>query len=177
MLARGDTAPPFSLPGTDGAEHALSAHADKPAVLVVFTCNHCPYAKAYEQRLVDLQTGFGHRGLQVLAINSNDPAKYSEDDFEHMVIRAKVAGFNFPYLHDESQDVARAYGAQCTPDPFLFDADRKLVYAGRIDDDWEDPASVTNRDLHEAIEALLSGGEVATPGGPAIGCSIKWKQV
>jgi peroxiredoxin len=175
ILDLGSSAPEFRLPGTDGQEHALADYAAAKALAVVFSCNHCPYAQAYEGRFVQLQRELGPQGFQLLAINSNDAVGYPEDGFDAMVARAKEKGFNFPYLRDESQAVARAYGAVRTPHVFLFDAQRKLAYVGRIDDSWNDPAKVTRRELAEAIADLLAGRPVAIPETFAVGCTIKWK--
>lgn len=173
----GTEAPRFALPGTDGRTYALEDFADAKALVVVFTCNHCPYAKAAEDRLVALQREYGERGAQLVAINPNDDHRHPEDGFDAMVARAREKGFNFPYLRDESQDVARAYDAACTPDVFVFGPDRKLVYNGRIDDSWQDAAKVTRQDLRDVIEATLAGRAPALPDVvPSMGCSIKWRR-
>lgn len=173
----GTPAPPFALPGTDGRTHALEDFADAKVLVVVFTCNHCPYAKASEDRLIALQRALGDRGVQLVAINPNDARSHPEDGFDAMVARANDKAFNFPYLRDESQDVARAYDAACTPDVFVFGPDRRLVYNGRIDDAWQDAAKVTREDLREVIEATLAGRPHALPDVvPSMGCSIKWKR-
>lgn len=175
-LPIGTPAPAFSLPATDGKTYSLDDFADAKVLVVVFTCNHCPYAKAVEDRLVRFQADYYDRGVRVVAINSNDDQGYPEDSFENMVKRAKEKGFNFPYLRDESQDVARAYHAACTPDPFVFGPDRKLVYNGRIDDSWKDESKVTRHDLREVVDALLEGRAPNLPEVvPSMGCSIKWK--
>lgn len=173
-LALGDLAPDFSLPGTDGATHSLSQYADKPALVVIFSCNHCPYVQAYEGRMVALQQAFGERGAQLICINSNETAHYPEDSFDNMVTRAREQLFNFPYLRDETQEVARAYGAERTPHIFAFDAARRLAYTGAIDDNWKEPTAVTRHHLREALEDLLAGRPVAEPSTHAIGCSVKW---
>lgn len=173
-LEVGDRAPAFSLPGVDGRTWSLESFSE-PALLVVFTCNHCPISVAYETRLVELARDYAGR-VGVAAINPNDDVAYPEDSFENMKVRARERGFPFPYLRDASQEVARAYGAQCTPDPFLFDRDRRLVYAGRIDDSPRDPARVSRRDLRLAIDATLAGRPVQIDVRPAVGCSIKWRR-
>jgi len=175
-MAVGTPAPPFSLPGVDGRSWSLDDFGDARVLVVVFTCNHCPYAKACEDRLVRLQDDMRDRGVRLVAINPNDAASYPEDSFEGMKARAGQKGFNFPYLHDESQEVARAYDAACTPDVFVFDAGRRLVYNGRIDDSWQDESRVTRRDLREAIEAALDGRPVGFEPVASMGCSIKWKR-
>ncbi|MGF1469993.1 MAG: thioredoxin family protein [Sandaracinaceae bacterium] len=172
----GTPAPPFSLPGTDGKTYSLDDFADAKALVVVVTCNHCPVAKAYEDRLVQLQADYRDRGVRVVAINPNDDERYPGDSFEAMVARAEDKGFNFPYLRDATQEVARAYDAACTPDPFVFDQDRRLVYNGRIDDNWQSEGAVEARDLRTVLDAVLEGrphglAEVV----PSMGCSIKWK--
>lgn len=172
----GTPAPPFTLPGTDGRTHSLEDFAEATALVVVFTCNHCPVAKAYEDRLVALSSDYGDRGVRLVAINPNDATSHPQDSMEAMVVRAAEKGFDFPYLRDESQDVARAYDAACTPDVFVFGPERTLVYNGRIDDSWQDEAKVERRDLRRVLDMILEG----RPHGldevvPAMGCSIKWK--
>ncbi|MBO6933882.1 MAG: thioredoxin family protein [Deltaproteobacteria bacterium] len=175
-LPLGSSAPRFEgLMGTDGARHGLDDYADAKVLVVVFTCNHCPYAVAYEDRLVALHRDYASKGVQIVAINPNDAERYPDDSLPEMEKRAADKGFEFPYLQDETQEVARAYQAVCTPDPFVFDSDRKLVYAGRIDDSWRDPSAVTTRDLRIALDAVLAGDSVPVEPTPAMGCSIKWK--
>jgi peroxiredoxin len=167
--------PDFSLTGVDTKIHSPQYYADKKLIIIIFSCNHCPYVKAYEDRIIALQNDYRDKGVQVVAINSNDAEKYPEDSFGEMKKRAKEKGFNFPYLHDETQAVARAFGATHTPEIFLFDEERKLKYYGKIDDNWQEPDRVRTRYLKEAIEDLLNGREVAVPQTYAIGCTIKWK--
>lgn len=174
-LKIGDPAPAFSLPGTDGRTHALDGLSDKPVLVVVFSCNHCPYVQAYEDRLVAIQHDYAGRGIQLIAINSNDDVNYPEDSFERMVARAKTKGFNFLYLRDASQATARAYGATHTPQLFVFDRARKLRYTGKIDDNWQNQQAVTRRFLRDAIDALLADRAPAEAQTHAIGCTIKWK--
>ncbi len=176
MLAIGDAAPGFNLPGVDGRNHGLDSFKDAKALCVVFSCNHCPYVKAYEDRLVALQADLGGRGFQLVAVNSNDSGGYPEDSFDEMKKRSAEKKFNFPYLRDESQDVARAYGAQRTPHIFLFDAARRLAYLGRVDDNYQDPSAVKAHELRDAVEDLLAGRPVKVPETFAIGCTIKWKK-
>lgn len=173
-MALGTPAPSFSLPGVDGKTWTLDDLADAEALVVVFTCNHCPYAKAAEDRLVALQSELGPR-VRFVAINPNDAERYPADSFDAMKTRAKEKSFNFPYLFDESQEVAKAYDAACTPDIFVFDRERKLTYNGRLDDDWKVPANVTRHDLRDAIEATLKGAPLGFEPVAAMGCSIKWK--
>lgn len=173
----GTPAPAFSLPATDGKTYALADFADAKALVVVFTCNHCPYAVASEERLVRLQRDYAPRGARLVAINSNDASSHPDDSFDNMVVRARERGFDFPYLRDESQDVARAYDAACTPDIFVFGPDRTLVYNGRIDDDWRDESKVTRHDLRDVLDAVLADRAPSLPEVvPSMGCSIKWKK-
>jgi peroxiredoxin len=171
----GTSAPPFSLPGVDGKTWSLDSFADAELLVVVFTCNHCPYAIASEDRLLEIQADYADKGVRLVAVNPNDAVNYPADSFDKMVERAAVKAFTFPYLHDESQGVARAYDAACTPDIFVFDRDRKLVYNGRIDDNWQQPAEVTRRDLRAVLDAALEGRPVDFEHVPSMGCSIKWK--
>ena len=165
----------FDLPATDGKNYSEKSFAGKNVLAVIFTCNHCPYAQAYQERIKALQKKFAERGAQIIAINSNDAVNYPDDGFPQMVLRAKEKKFNFPYLWDESQEIAREFGAQVTPDCFVFGKNRKLVYRGRVDDNWQGENAVTSRDLENAIEAALRGEKVKVSEASAIGCSIKWK--
>ena len=171
----GTPAPPFELRGTDGRPYSLESFGDAQVLVVVFTCNHCPYAKAVEERLVELQADYLNRGVSLVAINPNDADKYPDDSFDAMVERASQRGFTFHYLQDDTQAVARAYDAACTPDIFVFDRARKLVYNGRLDDNWQQPAAVTRRDLRQVLDATLEGRSVDFEAVPSMGCSIKWK--
>ena len=171
----GTTAPAFSLPGVDGESWSLDSFADAELLLVVFTCNHCPYAIANEDRLIEIQNDYGDKGLRMVAISPNDAEKYPDDSFDEMKKRAADKAFPFPYLYDEGQDVARSYDAACTPDLFLFDRDRKLVYNGRVDDNWQEPGRVTRQDLRAVLDAALEGRSVDFEHVPSMGCSIKWK--
>ena len=173
MVPLGSPCPPFDLPGVDGRHH----HRDDfsaPALLVVVMCNHCPYVQAVDDRLNALARAFAGR-CAVVGLCANDAAAYPEDGFEAMRARAAQKGYVFPYLHDAEQTVARALGAVCTPDFFLYGPDRRLAYRGRLDDAWKDPAAVTRQDLREAMEALLAGRPVDPDQRPSLGCSIKWK--
>ena len=175
-LTIGELAPDFTLPGVDGRAHGLTDFADKAVLLVVFSCNHCPYVQAYEDRLIAIQRDYAARGVQVVAINSNDDRNYPEDNFDSMVRRARERSFNFPYLRDATQTVARAYGATHTPQLFLFDRERRLGYTGKIDDNWQAPEAVTRRYLRDAVDAILARREPAEPRTQAIGCTIKWAE-
>ena len=175
-LDLGAKAPDFDLPGVDGRGYSLGSFNDKPVLVVIFSCNHCPYVKAYEDRMVGIQRDYSNKGVQFVAINSNDDKAYPEDGFPEMVKRAKEKGFNFPYLRDESQKVVEAYGGVCTPHVFAFDSGRGLRYRGRIDDS-KDPGKVTTNDLRNALDDLVSGIAVRVPDTRPFGCSIKWYSV
>lgn len=165
----------FDLPGVDGKNYSPNSFKDAQVLVVAFSCNHCPYAKAAWPLLIDLYKKYQDRGVAFVAINPNDETQYPEDDFATMKVKAKEWGIPFPYLRDESQDVARNYDARCTPDMYMFDKDRKLAYRGRINDNWQDPSKVTRHDLADAIEKLLRGEKPDEPQHPSMGCSIKWK--
>jgi peroxiredoxin len=167
-------APPFDLPGVDGRNHSLDDYADSPALAVVWSCNHCPYVQAWEGRMIELQRELGGQGFRLVAINSNDAESHPEDSFEAMQERAERQGFNFDYLHDEDQSALRAYGAERTPEVFLFDRDRRLVYHGAIDDS-RDETEVSQRYLRDAVEAALAGQEPAVSETPPVGCTVKWR--
>ena len=172
-LGLGAPAPDFDLPGVDSRRYSLSSFASKPVLVVIFSCNHCPYVKDYEARMVSIQRDYARKGVQFVAINSNDDKAYPEDSFPEMVKRARARGFNFPYLRDEAQKVVGAYGGVCTPHVFAFDSKRFLKYRGRIDDS-RDPTKVTTNDLKNALDDLLAGRDVRTPDTKPFGCSIKW---
>ncbi len=172
----GSKAPDFSLPATDGETYALDDFSDADVLVVMFICNHCPYVKAVLDRLVDLGRTWDDDEVAFVAISSNDAERYPDDSFENMAQLAKELEFPFPYLYDESQEVARAYRAACTPDFFAYDDERALAYAGRLDDNWKEPEKVEKRDLHDAITALLQGERPDEDQTPSMGCSIKWKQ-
>lgn len=174
-LAQLDRAPSFSLPGTDGAEHTLESYGDAVALVLVQSCNHCPYVQAWEGRMKAIQADYADRGVTLVAINSNDPERYPEDSYEEMGARAKREGFNFDYLWDEDQSLARALGSERTPEVFVFDRDRRLVYHGTIDDSRDDTA-VTQQYLREALDAVLEGREPTVAGTTPVGCSVKWRQ-
>lgn len=173
-LQIGSPALPFRLTGVDGKTYALEDFGASPALVVLFSCNHCPYVQAYEDRLVAVQRDYAARGVAMVAINSNDARKYPDDSFPEMVKRAKAKGYNFPYLHDATQAVATAYGAVRTPEAFVFDAARRLRYHGAIDDNWQEPAQVKTRFLREALDAVLAGHAPPTADVYPVGCTIKW---
>ena len=170
----GDPAPDFALPGVDGRTYDTHAFSDKLILVVIFSCNHCPYVQAYEDRLIALQRDYADRGVQLVAINSNDELAYPEDNLSNMTARAQAKGFNFPYLRDVSQHVAMAYGATHTPQLFVFNRARRLSYTGKIDDNWRDSHGVSRHFLRETLEALLQGELPAIATTHAIGCTIKW---
>ncbi|MDD3066347.1 MAG: thioredoxin family protein [Candidatus Gracilibacteria bacterium] len=162
----------FSLPAADGKTYSLANFAKQKVLVVIFMCNHCPYVKAVLPRLNALAKEFEKKGVGFVGINANDSTDYPEDSFEMM----KEIDIAFPYLHDESQEVATAYKAVCTPDIFVYDAERKLAYHGRIDDNWKDAAAVKQQDLKNALEKILAGEKIPKENQiPAMGCSIKWK--
>jgi peroxiredoxin len=174
-LLPGAKAPDFSLPGIDGRSYSLVSFKGKPIVVVFFTCNHCPYVQAWESRFVEVQRDYAAKGVQLVGINSNDETKYPEDDVAHMKERAKDHGYNFPYLRDESQKVAEAWGPVATPDFYVLDKDRVIRYRGRLDDNIKDANAVTLRYLRDALDDLLAVKAVRVPLTPPFGCSIKWK--
>lgn len=173
-LKFGDPAPDFSLPNVDGTAASLDSFKEKRLLAVIFTCNHCPYAQAYEDRIITLQREYQEKGVQLVLICSNDAKNYPEDSFENMKMRAREKRYPFPYLRDETQRVAKAYDAACTPEIYLFDDQRRLCFHGRLDDNYEEPKKAKKHYFRDAIEDLLAGREVRTPESHPIGCSIKW---
>jgi len=177
MLALGTPAPDFRLPDTNGRLVARDDLADAPALLVMFICNHCPFVKHIREGLARFARDYQGKGLAVVGINSNDVANYPEDSPAKMAAEVKAAGYVFPYLYDESQAVAKAYAAACTPDFFLFDRERRLVYRGQFDDSRPgNRVAVTGKDLRAACDAVLAQQPVAADQRPSIGCNIKWKR-
>ncbi|HEX5222334.1 MAG TPA: thioredoxin family protein [Verrucomicrobiae bacterium] len=176
MLPIGTVAPEFKLPDTSGKQVALGDFSAQPALLVMFICNHCPFVKHVRSELARLGRDYLPRGVAIVAISSNDVDNYPEDSPAKMAEEAKEAGYGFPYLFDASQSIARAYRAACTPDFFLFDKDRKLVYRGQLDDSRPgNGIPVTGKDLRAALDAVLAGQAVAAVQKPSLGCNIKWK--
>ncbi len=176
MTALGTSAPDFRLPDTQGKLVARDDYRAAPGLLVMFICNHCPYVKHVRDALAAFGRDYQHKGLAIVAISSNDVANYPDDSPAKMAAEAREAGYTFPYLFDESQAVAKAYGAACTPDFFLFDGARKLVYRGQFDDSRPGSGiAVTGRDLRAACDAVLAGKSPAAEQRPSIGCNIKWK--
>jgi peroxiredoxin len=175
MLALGTAAPDFKLPDTSGKTVSLSDFRGKP-VLVMFICNHCPYVKHIRAELGALGRDYQSRGVGIMGISSNDVANYPDDSPARMKEEAKSAGYTFPYLYDESQAIAKAYRAACTPDFFLFDTEHRLVYRGQLDDSRPGNAlPVSRKDLRAALDAVLTGKEIPKDQKPSMGCNIKWK--
>jgi peroxiredoxin len=198
----GAPCPSFQLPAVDGKSYALGDFATAPVLCVMFICNHCPYVKAVEDRIIALARAFEGRGVQMVAVCSNDAESYPDDAFDKLRERWQAKGYGFPYLYDEAQDVARAFAAVCTPDIFVYsngepwegspalprrtppdeaqlrprDPAWKLAYRGRIDDSWKDESKVTRHELADALEALVSGRAPSAQQRPSMGCSIKWRQ-
>jgi peroxiredoxin len=176
MLPLGTVAPDFRLPDTSGKTVSLADFKSAPALLVVFMCNHCPYVKLIREGLAKFGRDYQAKGAAIVGINANDVANYPADSPAKMKEEVAIAGYTFPYLYDESQAVAKAYQAACTPDIFLFDAQQKLVYRGQFDDARPgNGAPVTGKDLRAALDAVLAGKPVPPKQTPSIGCNIKWK--
>ncbi|MFW6313916.1 MAG: thioredoxin family protein [Spirochaetota bacterium] len=173
-LELGAKAPDFTLPATDGKEYSLETFSDKPILVVFFTCNHCPYVLGSDEITRASAEKFGPKGAQFVAINSNDTVVHPDDDFDHMVERMDEQQFPWVYLRDESQDVARAYGALRTPHFFVFDADRRLVYTGRGVDSPKDPEKITVNNLDLALEEAVAGHPITVALTNPIGCNVKW---
>lgn len=166
--------PDFNLQSTDGKHYSQDSFQKSKVLVIMFTCNHCPYVQAYENRLIKLQDSFKDKEVSFVAINANDEINYPLDSFENMVKRAKEKNYNFPYLRDKTQEIARIFGASFTPEIFVFNKERTLQYHGRIDDNWQEPDKVTKQNLKEAIESILTGKPIDRTETQAIGCSVKW---
>jgi peroxiredoxin len=177
MLPLGTTAPAFTLPDTDGSLVSLDDFKGASALLVIFLCNHCPYVKHVRHELARLGKEYQQKRVAVVGINSNDAINYPDDSPERMIAEKAQVGYTFPYLFDESQKIAIAYQAACTPDFYVFDKDQKLVYRGQLDASRPGNAiPVTGKDLRAAIDAVLAGKPVSDDQRPSIGCNIKWKR-
>lgn len=177
-LTPGDQAKDFQLKNIDGNMVSLANYKDAKGFIVVFSCNHCPYVKAYESRIEALNVKYATKGYPVIAINSNDPIQYPDDSFENMQKNAKQKGFTFPYLFDESQEVAKSYGAVKTPHVYVLERKEKNLivrYVGAIDDNTHAPENVSKKYVEDAVNALLAGKSVKVQSSKAIGCGIKWK--
>jgi len=170
----GAEAPQFDLPGVDGQSHSLDSYADANVLVLVQSCNHCPYVQAWEGRLSAIASDYADRGVRVVAVNSNDAVSHPEDSFEEMQKRSREQGFTFEYLYDEPQAVAQALGAERTPEVFVYDRDRQLRYHGAIDDN-RDETGVSQRYVRDALDALLAGSDPAVAETPAVGCTVKWR--
>ncbi len=177
MLELGTQAPDFILPDTvSGKEMSLSDLASGKATVVMFLCNHCPYVLHVNEEIVRVAREYQEKGVAFVGISSNDAEKYPQDGPDKMKVHAKEVGYPFPYLYDETQEVARAYDAACTPDFYVFDKDLKLVYRGRLDDSRpKNNLPLTGKDLRAALDAVLAGEEVSEIQYPSGGCNIKWK--
>ncbi len=173
-LAIGEPAPEFELPDTSGQGWSTSDGEAPGVVVVVFTCNHCPYALAWHDRIAEVARDYAGRGVQLVAINSNDADRYPRDSYEAMRRRVEQEQWPMPYLHDSTQEVARAYGAKTTPDVFVLDGERRLRYRGAPDADYDDPGQRAAW-LRDALDAVLEGAEPERPETRPVGCSIKWK--
>ena len=173
-LKTGDNAPEFNLKGIDDQMHSLNDYSKK-GLLVIFMCNHCPFVKAKIEAIKELHGKFKD-DISIVGINSNDSVKYPDDNFESMKTVAKEKGLEIDYLVDETQEIAKKYGAVCTPDPFLFDSDKKLIFHGRIDDAMNPEAEVSEKVMINNIQKFLEGQKIEKDFDPSIGCSIKWKE-
>jgi thiol-disulfide isomerase/thioredoxin len=165
----------YQMRGVTGKKVSIEKAAGKKGTLVLFTCNACPWVKAWEDRIVELGNHYSRKGIGVIAINANDPNRVAEDSFDNMITRAKDKGMKFPYVVDDTSNVARAFGAGRTPEAFLFDADGKLVYHGTIDDNAKSPEDVKETWLKDAMQALVDGSPVPVASTKALGCSIKFR--
>ncbi len=174
-LKIGTKAIDFNLKGVDEKYYSLDSFKDKKVLLIIFSCNHCPYVKAVEDRLNQIAKDYYQKSFGMIAINPNDDQSYPEDSMDEMKKRSIDKGFVFPYVRDDTQETARAYGAVCTPDIYLYDDNRILRYRGRIDDSWKDETQVTRKELRMAIDALLDNKPIDFDTIPPMGCSIKWK--
>jgi peroxiredoxin len=172
-IALGQSAPNFTLKGVDGREHSLADYDDADLLVLIQSCNHCPYVIAWEERMVGVQGDYADRGVRLVAFNSNDSSRYPDDSFEHMTARAAERGFNFDYLQDSTQQLAHALGSERTPEVFLFDRGRKLVYHGAIDDNRDDTA-VAQSYLRDALDAAIVGTAPSPAETPPVGCTVKW---
>jgi len=177
MLELGTAAPEFTLPDTTGTSVSLSDYGGAPALVVAFICNHCPFVVHIREALAEFGREYQERGVAIVAINSNDVATHPDDSPEKMAEELDSAGYTFAYLYDESQSVAQAYRAACTPDFFVFDGDQRLVYRGQFDESRpESGIPVTGSDLRSACDAVLSGQAVVEEQRPSLGCNIKWRE-
>lgn len=172
----GQPAPPFNLKSVDGPNFTMDSFKSAKAVVVLFICNHCPYVVAIEDRILQLHHEYHRKGVQLVGICSNDPTDYPEDSPENLRKRWLEKDYGFPYLIDDTQQVAKAFGAVCTPDIYAYDGARRLAYHGRLDDNWKQPDFVKHRELAEALDAMLAGRPQSPVQNASMGCSIKWKK-
>lgn len=172
----GTPAPDFSLASVDAKKYTLASFVGKKALVIMFICNHCPYVKAIEDRIIQLERDYSVKGVQLVGICSNDPTDYPDDSPANLKKRWQEKDYRFPYLLDESQAVAKSYGAVCTPDIFVYDEKQLLAYRGQLDNNWQEPSKVTRHDLREALDELLAGRKPASVQNPSMGCSIKWRK-
>jgi peroxiredoxin len=172
--ALGAEAPQFDLPGVDGQNHSLDSYAGADVLVLVQSCNHCPYVQAWEGRLSAIASDYSDRGVRIVAVNSNDTGAHPEDSFEEMQKRSQEHGFAFDYLYDEPQAVARALESERTPEVFVYDRERRLRYHGAIDDS-RDETGVSQRYLRDALDAVLAGDDPAVTETPPVGCTVKWR--
>jgi peroxiredoxin len=170
----GAGAPQFNLPGVDEQNHSLDSYADADLLVLVQSCNHCPYVQAWEGRLSAIASDYAGRGVRVVAVNSNDAGSHPDDSFDEMQKRSREQGFTFDYLYDEPQAVARALGAERTPEVFVYDSDRRLRYHGAIDDN-RDETGVSQQYLRDALDAVLAGQDPPLAQTPPVGCTVKWR--
>ncbi|MGB6031291.1 MAG: thioredoxin family protein [Bacteroidota bacterium] len=181
-LSIGSPLPRFGeLPDVSGKSYSSKDFAEAKALVIVFSCNHCPYVQAYEERMIALQQDYADKGVRLVAINANETLHHPEDNFDEMVKRAEAKGFNFPYLRDEDQSTAAAFGATHTPEFFVFavlpgGSEQLLQYHGKMDDSYQDASGVRERYILDAVEAILEDRRVARPETHSIGCTIKWKR-
>ena len=174
-LTLGSKAPDFNLPGVDGKSYSPASFKEAKLLVVLFTCNHCPYVVGSEDRIAKFYADYSSRGVAMIGINSNETDNHPTDSFEHMKLRVKEKGLKYPYVRDDSQAVALAYGALRTPHYYVFDAERKLRYTGRMDDNPRNPGKETTHELRDAVDALLAGKQPPIPMTNPIGCNVKWK--
>jgi len=175
-IAAGSACPDFDLPAVEGGRFRRDDFQHKKVLVVMFICRHCPYVIAVEDRIIELRRQFEESGVQFLGICSNDANDYPDDAPEQLAARAREKDYGFPYLVDESQQVARRFDAVCTPDIYVYDEQRRLAYHGRIDDSWKDEDLVTQRELEAALQSLIEGRNPLPEQHPSMGCSIKWKK-
>jgi peroxiredoxin len=174
-LPIGSSVPDFNLKGVDGKQYSISSFKDARLLVVMFTCNHCPYVVSSEDRMIKFYNDYAGKGLAMIGINSNETEGHPTDSFDHMIGHAKEKGFKWPYVRDDSQEIALKYGALRTPHYYVFDQERKLRYTGRMDDNPRNPGKETTHELRDAVDALLAGKTPAVTATNPIGCNVKWQ--